>query len=813
MNEALERLQAALPKRYTLERELGRGGMATVYLARESHPRRRVAIKVLQADVSVRVGRERFLREVDLLSNVTHPHIVPIFAAGEANGFLYYVMPFVEGESLRERLQREGRLPLAEALRIVAQVAEALQHAHRRNVVHRDIKPENILVHDGYALVTDFGVARAISEAGTDLITETGIAVGTPAYMSPEQASGSSEIDGRTDIYALGCVLYEMLAGEPPFGTGAAHEIMARHVGTKPPSLRMFASEVPIEVDGAVRKALAKAPEDRYQTPDEFAEVLTALRSSQTSGSLMPVPVGGRLAWRLARGGWRTIAAGLVVVALMLVATWRLSRPPGVVVPLQTGPYIDSVSVMPVENLTGDPSLDPVGDALTYDVISNLHRIPELKSSAYVSVRTRDRDSVELHDLATQLGVRLVLVPQFRRIGGRLRLEAELVEAATGRLVGSWSDWVATQNEAELLAELRAGLINLITSSVGLAARPQLAVRIGPAQEEYLLGKHWLGRRTPAGVREAITRFRSAIQLDSASAPAFEGLSTAYMLALFYRYNVGLDGYEIAGRALAAAERAVRLDPSYPPAYAARGYATSRAFGPTRDAARDFNRALELEPNSPQSVAWSSSILLEEGREAEALDVARHAIDFDPFSPARRLTLAYAALPLGLYDVVIEEARRATELEPELTISRALVGRALLLDGRAAECVELEFGPHEGVRAACLWELGRRDEARGIIDSLTAAIRGAGTGDATYTDVTRVEDLACYYAWVGDAQRSVDWLAEAYLRSPLGVEQRVLNSALFDRVRVDRGAARRLDEITSGIWQRVRQASRQARLP
>jgi serine/threonine-protein kinase len=812
MTDFLQTLQDALPERYTLERELGRGGMATVFLARERHPNRQVAIKVLQTGITLRLGRERFLREIDLLSNLTHPHIVPIFAAGEADGLLYYVMPYVEGETLRQRLTRDGTLPLSTALRITAEVAEALEHAHRRNVVHRDVKPENILLHDGYALVTDFGVARAISEAGPDLITESGIAVGTPAYMSPEQASGVREIDGRTDIYALGCVLYEMLTGEPPFGKGTANEVLARHVTEPALPIRVMAPGVPIEVEEALQKTLAKRPAERFQSATELAELLTVLRSSLSSASILMLPIGGRFASRLARGGWRTVAGGLLAALLVIGGTWQLSRRAGVFLPVDRGPYVDSVSVMPPENLTDDPMLDRLGDALTYDVISGLNRIPELKSSAYVSVRAQERDSLQLRELARQLGVRLVLVPHFRRVGGRLRLEAELVEAESGRLVGSRSWWIVTRNEAELLGELGSGMVDLITSSVGLGARPQLTIRTGPAQEQYLLGKHWLGRRTPLGIRRSITHFQNAIRLDSTSAPAFEGLSSAYVLALFYRYDIGLDGYDIAGRALAAAERAVRLDPTYAPGYAARGYVTSRAFGSTRDAAHDFRRALELEPNSAQSVGWSGAVLLEQGREDEALLTSRRAIDLDPLSPARRLSLAYAAFPLGQYDVVIEEARRATELEPELTTSRALEGRALLLSGQAQDCVTIELGPHEGVRAACLWSLGRRGEAQAIVDSLTRFVR-TGHVDSVYTDVVRVEDLACYYAWVGDRERALQWLAEAYRLSPIGVDHRVLQSALFDRVRRDPDAKRRMDQLTSEIWPRVQASAARSRLP
>jgi serine/threonine-protein kinase len=811
MDDLLQSIQEALPERYTVERELGRGGMAVVVLARERQPNRQVAIKVLMPGVAQRLGHERFLREIDLLSSLAHPHIVPIFAAGEAGDFLYYVMPFVRGETLRERLRRDGPLAPTAALHIAAEVAEALEHAHRNSIVHRDIKPENILLHDGYALVTDFGVARAVSAAGADQITESGITVGTPSYMSPEQATGSREIDGRTDVYALGCVLYEMLSGEPPFGAGTSDEVLARHLSSPPPSIRARLAGMPPEIDAAVQRALAKSPSDRFQSAAEMAEVLMVLRSGQTSGSIR-IPAGPPIWARVRRPGWRLAAVLVAAAAIVIAGIWQLTRDARAELSVGAGRYADSVSVIPVRNLTDDRWYDRIGGALTYDVIASLQKIPELKASAYASVLAQAPDSGSLSDLGAALGVRLVLVPTFRDVGGRVRLEAELVEASSGRLIGTDAWWVESRNEREVLGQLGAGMVSLITNSVGLAVRPQLAPRTGPGYQQYLLGKHWLGRRTPAGIGRAIGHFREAVRLDSTSAPAFEGLSTAYILALFYRYEIGLEGYETARRALLAASEAIRLDPTYARAYGARGYVVSRAFGPTREAARDFSRALEPEPNSAQSMAWSGAVLLEQGREGEALVAIRRAIDLDPFSPARHLSLAYAAFPLAQYDLVIESARRATELEPELTISRAMEGRALLLADRAEECAVMELGPHEGVRALCLWALGRQGEAAAIVDSLERFVAGPAV-DTVYTNVVRVEDLACYYAWTGRVEDAFRWLEEAYRLSPLGVERRVLQSALFDRLRRDPDAARQLRELTASIWPRVRARGRVAGNP
>lgn len=268
------RLHAALRSRYSIERELGRGGTALVLLARDLKHERLIAIKVLRPEIAMVLGADRFLREIRLTARLAHPHILPLLDSGEAAGFLYFVMPYVEGESLRARLEREPQLPMDDALQIAREVADALSYAHSHDVVHRDIKPENILIESRHAVVADFGIARAISAAGGERLTDSGIAVGTPWYMSPEQSSGERLLDGRSDIYSLGCVLYEMLAGEPPYTGRTAQAIVARRLGEPVPPLRTLRETVPAGVEQALTKALAKAPADRFATARQFAEAL-----------------------------------------------------------------------------------------------------------------------------------------------------------------------------------------------------------------------------------------------------------------------------------------------------------------------------------------------------------------------------------------------------------------------------------------------------------------------------------------------------------------------------------------------------------
>src|SRR5437762_4805989 len=271
MADQLARLQAALADRYTIERELGRGGMATVYLAQDLKHHRKVAIKVLKPELAAALGPERFLQEIEIAAGLTHPHILPLYDSGEATGLLYYVMPYVEGETLRNRLDRAGQLPLAEAVQITREVADALTYAHGHDVVHRDVKPENILLEAGHAVVSDFGIARAITAAAGGNLTETGIALGTPGYMSPEQAMGSERVDGRSDLYSLACVLYEMLAGEPPFTGPSAESIVRQHLAAAPPRVSAMRAAVPPAIEQAIVRALAKTPADRFATTNSAA--------------------------------------------------------------------------------------------------------------------------------------------------------------------------------------------------------------------------------------------------------------------------------------------------------------------------------------------------------------------------------------------------------------------------------------------------------------------------------------------------------------------------------------------------------------
>ena len=362
MPELIFRLQTALADRYRLEREIGAGGMATVYLANDLRHSRRVAVKVLRPELAAVIGAERFLAEIKLTANLQHPHILPLFDSGESDSFLFYVMPFVEGETLRDRLNREKQLPVADAVRIAVEAASALDYAHRHGVVHRDIKPENILLHDGRALIADFGIALAASKASGARMTETGMSLGTPQYMSPEQAMGEREITARSDVYALGAVLYEMLTGDPPFSGSTAQAIVARVLTETPRPILPQRHTIPPHLEAAVLTALEKLPADRFATAAEFAQALT----DRSYGPTATVPVSTLRARR------RWPASTLVAAAIALVAAglalWGWLRPGPVAHLTQFSLALRPNQTMQQPAVTGGGriALSPDGRALVY---------------------------------------------------------------------------------------------------------------------------------------------------------------------------------------------------------------------------------------------------------------------------------------------------------------------------------------------------------------------------------------------------------------------------------------------------------------
>jgi len=801
-------LQSGLPSRYTLEKVIARGGAAVVYLAQERHPDRRVAIKVLTEGLGSLAERERFLREVDVVSNFTHPHIVPVFSAGEAGNHLYYVMPYLDGENLRDRLNREGAMAASDIVDIIRDVAGALDFAHERNVVHRDVKPENIMLLGSHAMVTDFGIARLnVVADDDDLVTASGITLGTPAYMSPEQCAAQRDIDGRSDIYSLAVVAFEMLTGTAPFGGHTAKEVLTKHIMEEPPLLVGPDGPFPDIVQSVIHRGLAKRPAARPETATAFATELAVVIQPQVSisvsGERVLLTPGEHQApptkWR-----WGARAVPILVV-LAAVVGWLLAGGTRPAALANVGPrWTDSVAVLMVDNLTGDSSYQQLAVGITEEIIGRLARITSLKVISRHSIDAMEGLNLTSRQLADTLGVRHLLEGSLRVQGTRARVSIEHLDN-TGAHLGAQSydldltDELTAQNA--VADSIVTAFVDQIATPLNEIAPTSNPIASGPGYGEFLLGRHHLGQRTGPRVARAIAAFQEAIALDPEYAPAHASLASAYALAITYRYDIGMDGYAAAALAVRLANRAIELDSLYADGYAARGYIGVLTGAPLDSVAADFDHALALQPNAPNAPSWQARYMAKTGRFEEAFETVRRAVALDPIHAGRRIAVAYLALHLHEYDLAVEAALAALAIEPELMLPRSIAARAMLLSGRADECVDLDLGPHSVLLATCLEELGLTSEASRLVDSvLAAAADGAPPG---FTNVITFEDLAAYYAWRGQRDSSLIWLRRAFQLSPTGVDNRVLWSGMFNDLWSDPVFDDQLVEMRSGIWGRV----------
>ncbi len=585
-SELQDRVQRSLGSSYTIERELGGGGMSVVYLARDLRHGRNVVVKVLLPDLSHAVGAERFTREIETAATLRHPHILPLLESGGADDLLYYVMPFAEGESLRARLGREGQLPLGEAVQIATQVASALDYAHRRGVVHRDIKPENILLEDGQAVVTDFGIARAIGRsADGDTLTGAGISIGTPAYMSPEQASADRAIDGRSDIYSLACVLFEMLAGEQPFTGPTAQALIAKRLSGPIPLVRTVRPAIPQAVEDVLQAALAVAPADRFPTARAFCDALAAALTGGADGTRRSGAPRKRRTAALAGAG----ASVLIVTAL--VAWWH-SRSADESPP--TAPVSNSIAVLPFAFRSASSEREYLSDGLTEELITALGRVTGLRvAGRSSSFRFKGQDA-DLHQVGEKLGVATILEGSLATDGDRLHVTARLVGVRDGFQIWAQS---YDRNLTDVLAvqqDIARAIVNALRLELGAGGGPQWAAAdIDPvAHDLYLRGRYEWNRRTPEGLQRAVELFQQAVARDSSYAAAYSGLADAYISMFDYGL---LSGPEANARVRDAATRALALDASSAEAH------TSLAHAHLHDweweaALRDFGRAIELEP-------------------------------------------------------------------------------------------------------------------------------------------------------------------------------------------------------------------------
>jgi TolB-like protein/tetratricopeptide (TPR) repeat protein len=743
MSQDLDRLAAALSDRYPIERELGRGGMATVYLAHDVKHARQVAIKVLHPDLAASIGADRFVREIEIAARLAHPHILPLFDSGEADGFLYYVMPYVDGESLHDRLQRTGPLPLAEVVRLTEQVASALSYAHEQGVIHRDIKPGNILLAGDQAIVADFGIARAVAAAGGTRITGTGLAIGTPAYMSPEQAFGSASIDTTTDVYALGCVVYEMLAGHPPFEGATPQALMGQHALETVPGLHLSDAGLTASVERVVLRALAKEPGDRFQTAGGLAVALAGAITDEARAEEVQ---------RRTRRRWARGAIGVSLVAALSLGGWWIrgqfaARP------------IELLAVLPASNMTRDPAQDFFVDGVHEALVTELQRAGLSIIARQSVLQYRDTDK-PIRQIAKELGVDALIQPAVGRSGDSVFVDISLYDGPTQ--LPLWTESFPARIEGVLgvyreVSRRIAKEIGVVLSTQAtgrLAERPAIDPR---AYEAILQGRFHLQRFTPQDITLALQYFEAALAIEPDYAPAHVGIARVWLFRSQYGITLRAESQPIVERHLS---RALALDPQLVSALALEASDIVWGQWKLEAGAEAFRRVIALDPNEGGLRAFYGHVLMIQGKPEEALREGRLALQLDPLN----------AFVTGLYGTILAMTGHPEEA---IVVLQDMFERD---PGAGFGVTALLTALREAGRYAEEFQLQRTQFASNGDQALVAALdSGLAAGGYTmaWKNVADVlasrqgrEDapsmnIATFYALAGEDVLAMEWLEHA----------------------------------------------------
>ncbi len=716
----LKELQANVADRYLIEREVGRGGMAIVYLAEDRKHGRKVALKVLQPELATTVGAERFLREIAICARLRHPHILPLYDSGEASGLLYFVMPFVEGESLREKLNKENQLRVDVAVQVGREVADALSYAHEQGVVHRDIKPENIMLEGGHATIADFGIASAISASSQEELTQTGMTVGTASYMSPEQASGSKAIDGRADVYALGCVLFEMLVGEPPFGGPNIQAVIARHLNAPVPSLRTVRPGVPEWLEETVVTALAKVAADRFASASDLRLALDrgASDDAKIAETTAPHP--------------RKEAS---------------SR---------------SIAVLPFVNMSADPENEFLSDGITEELIHALAKIPGLEVVARTSAFAFKGKNEDLRVIGDRLNVRTVLEGSVRRAGARLRTTAQLVKVEDGFPL--WSE--RYDHELQDIFDVQDEISRAIVTALRVewlepssAAAPQPAVA-SHAWELYLKARYHWNQRSDTGIQQSVEYLNQALAAEPTFALAHASLADCHVTRGIYGTAAPNDVMPPAKR---AASRALEIEEGLAEAHTTLGCISAVYEWDWVAAEQSFRRAMSLQPSYPTAHHWYAiNCLAPLGRFREACAELRKAEESDPLSLIIRTTIGLLYALEGRHDKAISTYLEVCDQDPAFGIARYFLGRSYHLASQhqkaieaLEEAVELTDESSETLAALgyVLGVTGDSARARSILTQLNVR------AERRYVSGVR---LAQIHVGLGDTDSALDCLERAY---------------------------------------------------
>ena len=748
-------LRAALAGRYEIEREIGQGAFATVYLAKDSRLERQLAIKVLNADPSSETGELRFIREIRMLARLQHPNILPLHDSGHVEALLYYLMPYVSGETLRARMSRERHVPIDAAIRISCEAADALSYAHGQGIIHRDIKPENILLSAGHAIVADFGIARAIDVAGVQQLTRTGMGgPGTPAYMSPEQLLGDRQLDGRSDIYSLGCVLYEMLTGKPPF---AGKEGFVKRFTEPPPLPSSIRKDVPLWLDDVVIKTLARAPEERFARAEDLVRAL----SDHTSIDPRPPTVSATV-----RSDDSTRPVETTTYRLTPTAANRLRETEQ-----------PSIGVLPFTNMSENRDNEYFSDGITEEILNALSRIPTLKVAARTSTFALKGKSLGITEIGQLLNVRTILEGSVRRMGDRVRISAQLVNARDGYHI--WSERYDRQIEDvfEIQDEIARNIVDRLKVKLTAAQGEALGGRHTEnvrAYELYLRGRHcWYRWNMKGMLGKAIRHYEHALAKDPNYALAYHGLADAYSVP-------GLWGFmptsEVLPKALAAATRAVELAPDLAEARTSLGFVQLLNWD-WEAAESSLLHAIDLNPRHALAHSFHAWLLSTVDRQREASEAARLGQELDPLSPATNGIAALVSYHGRQYDQAISECERALERDRTsflallaITLSYAAKGMYREAINHAEQGVSLspDINLLRALLAAVYAMAGDRTAAERVLAELLERSKQEYVAPTmiswTYANLDQPDTA---FEWLGKACAARDCTLEFGIRVPL----------------------------------------------
>jgi serine/threonine-protein kinase len=657
-------LADALRERYALERVLGRGGMATVYLARDLKHDRLVALKVLDPEVAAALGTERFQREIRMAARLHHPHVLSVYDSGEAAGALWFAMPYVRGESLRERLRREGILPIDEALRITRQAAQALSYAHKEGVVHRDVKPENLLLtEDGSTQVADFGIARPVGPQGDEQLTEIGMALGTPAYMAPEQSSGDGVVDGRADQYALAATCHEMLTGAPPFTGTSSHDLIVRRFTTPAPKVRTSRPEVSPEIEETLQRALALQPADRFGTISDFGTALCGGQFTTDPTAAAHGAIGRGRSWAIGAVAVLAILAGAGLVYS------RPAAPSGALaadIAGMSGPT--RLAVLPFENL-GDSADAYFADGIADEVRGKLAVVSGLEVIARSSSSRYRGDEKSPEDIAQDLDVQYILTGTVRwekRPGqaSRVRVSPELVDARSGTTRWQRSFDAALTDVFEIQGQIAGEVAEALDLALAAQTRHDLSSRPTASLEAYT---HYLhgrdlraGEVAPDALRGALAAYRRAVEIDPGFAAAWAELAAGHVDAM----RLGGMRTDDADEARRAVERAEALAPESPDTRKARGRYLHVVRGDPGSALTEYRAAMRMAPNRSDLLDAASEAEADLAMWSEAVVDLEQAARLDPQSPDVIGDLGVAYMRLRRYGDARTMLERARALRP-----------------------------------------------------------------------------------------------------------------------------------------------------